>query len=142
MQIINAPPQHSTSNGQVKRFHSTLSEIVRCLKLQQNTIDTTELILKASIEYNRTIHSITSRRPIDVIHSSPEELKRDIKNKIVKAQERLLETHNKNRQSKNFKVGDKVFIKINKRLGNKLSPLYEEGIVEADIGTMTPIKVY
>jgi len=31
--ISNAPPLHSTSNGQVERFHSTLAEIARCLKI-------------------------------------------------------------------------------------------------------------
>lgn len=38
--VVNAPPLHSTSNGQVERFHSTLLEIARCLKLQRQIKDT------------------------------------------------------------------------------------------------------
>lgn len=29
IEVVNAPPLHSTSNGQVERFHSTLQEILR-----------------------------------------------------------------------------------------------------------------
>jgi len=39
-----------------------------------------------------------------------------------------------------FKVGDKVLVKSNRRLGNKLSPLYKEKTVEADMGTKVLIK--
>jgi len=58
IQIVNAPPHHSTSNGQVERFHSTLAEIARCLKIERGIKDTVELILLATIEYNKTIHSV------------------------------------------------------------------------------------
>jgi len=54
--ISNAPPLHSTSNGQVKRFHSTLAEIARCLKILKQINDTAEVILLATTKYNRTIH--------------------------------------------------------------------------------------
>jgi len=36
----NAPPLHSLSNGQVERFHITLSEIARCLKIDKDLTDT------------------------------------------------------------------------------------------------------
>lgn len=52
VQIANAPPLHSTSNGQVERFHSTLAEIARCLKIEKHLNDTVELILQSTIEYN------------------------------------------------------------------------------------------
>lgn len=61
--IANAPPLHSTSNGQVERFHSTLLEIARCLKLQKGLTDTTNLIMQAAIEYNRSIHSVKGEKP-------------------------------------------------------------------------------
>lgn len=37
-------------------------------------------------------------------------------------------------------MGDKVFVKNNRRLGNKMTPLYEEATVEADMGTTVLIK--
>jgi len=43
IEIVNAPPHHSTSNGQVERFHSTLAEIARCLKIERRIKDTVEL---------------------------------------------------------------------------------------------------
>ena len=140
IRIVNAPPLHSTSNGQVERFHSTLSEIARCLKIDRDISDTVELILQANVEYNRTIHSVTGRTPLEVIHTTPLELRDFIRERLINAQTNLLSTHNRDRIDRQFKVGDKVFVKSNKRLGNKLSPLYEEGIVEADLGTTILIK--
>lgn len=35
VRISNAPPLHSVSNGQVERFHSTLLELARCLKIDK-----------------------------------------------------------------------------------------------------------
>lgn len=55
--VENAPPLHSSSNGQVERFHSTLSEIARWLKMDKKINETVELILRATGEYNKTIHS-------------------------------------------------------------------------------------
>ena len=60
--IVNSPPLHSTSNGQVERFHSTMGEIARCLKLERQIMDTTELIMQATLEYNRTVHSVIGKK--------------------------------------------------------------------------------
>lgn len=87
VEIVNAPPLHSTSNGQVERLHSTILEIARCLKLEKSISDTVQLILLATIEYNRTIHTVTNKRPIDVIHSDSLELEVDVRNIVQKAQE-------------------------------------------------------
>lgn len=138
--IVNAPPLHSTSNGQVERFHSTLSEIARCLKIERKIEDTVDLILQSTIEYNRTIHSVTNEKPIDIIHSAPSEFKENIKERICNAQGRQLHYFNKNRHDKVYNVGDKVFVKNNRRLGNKMTPLYEEAIIEADMGTTVLIR--
>jgi len=35
VRIINAPPLHRTSNGQVERFHSTWLELARCIKIDK-----------------------------------------------------------------------------------------------------------
>lgn len=140
VEIVNSPPLHSTSNGQVERFHSTLAEIARCLKIERKIDDTVELILQSTIEYNRTIHSVTNERPIDTIHSTPSEVREKIKERICNAQNRQLQYFNKSRYDKVYNVGDKVFVKNNRRLGNKMTPLYEEATVEADMGTTVLIK--
>lgn len=137
---VNAPPLHSTSNGQVERLHSTLLEIARCLKLERKIDDTVDLILEATIAYNRTIHSITSQKPIDMIHSCALDFREAIKKKIKKAQEELLDRHNRTRQDKSFQVGDKVVVKTNRKLGNKLTPLGVDATIEADLGTTVLIK--
>ena len=36
---VNSLPLHSVSNGQVERFHSTMSEFSRCLKLRRQIDD-------------------------------------------------------------------------------------------------------
>jgi len=41
-----ADPRHSTSNGQVERAHSTLTELARCIKEEFNLIDYLEIIIK------------------------------------------------------------------------------------------------
>lgn len=140
VEIINSPPLHSSSNGQVERFHSTLSEIATCLKLEKHLSDTVEIILQATIEYNKSVHSVVDRRPIDIIHSSSPEFEAEIRDKIAKAQLLSLKRHNTDRRDRTFQVGDKVFLRLNKRLGNKLTPLFEEVTVEADLGSTVLIR--
>lgn len=136
--IANAPPLHSTSNGQVERFHNTLMEISRCLKLDKNLDDIEEIVLLATIEYNRSIHSVTEMKPITAFHSS--EADAQIVSRIKNTQIKNLEAHNKNRQDRDFAVGEKVFVKNNRRLGNKLTPLYTEEEVGKDLGTTVLIR--
>lgn len=48
--IVNALPLHSVSTGQVERFHSTLADIARSLKMDKKASDTVELIIRATVE--------------------------------------------------------------------------------------------
>ena len=64
----------------------------------------------------------------------------EIRNKIAKAQGEMLEVHNNNKQNSVFDVGEKVHVKNNKRLGNKISTLYEKADVERNLGTTVLIK--
>ena len=50
--IVNAPPLHSSSNGQVERFHGTYADIARAIKVEKMSDYTSELILKATIAHN------------------------------------------------------------------------------------------
>ncbi len=133
--IYTTPPAHSTTNGQVERFHSTLTEIARCQRLETCISDTAELILLATAKYNRTIHSMTNRKPIDIIHAIPDELVNEIKNRLICTQQIDLKRHNIKRQTRQYKLGERVFVKTNKRIGNKFTKLYTEKIVQSDLGT-------
>jgi len=64
----------------------------------------------------------------------------DIEGRIRHAQDKLRSRENASRQNRRFNAGDKVLVKSNRRLGNKLSPLCEEKTVEADMGTTVLIK--
>lgn len=66
---MKADPLHSSSNGQVEQFHSTLTEIARCLKLEKEISDTVELILRATVKYDSTLHSVTHKKPVDILHT-------------------------------------------------------------------------
>jgi len=138
--ISNAPPLHSVSNGQVERFHSTLVELSRCLKIDKGISDTVELILLATARYNKSIHSVIDKRPADVIQTQSDQPQYEIQDKIKITQDKLRNRENAARQNRVFKVCEKVLVKSNRRLGNKLSPLCEEKIVEADMGTTVLIK--
>jgi len=93
--ILNAPPLHSLSNGQVERFHGTLGDIARSFKLETQVEDTVENILLATIKYNRSIHSVTNKRPIDVIHAASKGSTVQIKEKIASAQQKTVDQMNK-----------------------------------------------
>jgi len=137
--IHATPPLHSSSNGQVERFHGTLTEIARCLKAENISTDTVELVLLATLRYNRSIHSTINCKPIDIIQSLPDKIQQDISAKILSKQKADLNFHNKNKVSKTFKPGEKVYVKVNKRLGNKFSKPYLEKTVQEDLGTTLKI---
>jgi len=138
--ISNAPPLHSVSNGQVERFHSTLVELARCLKIDKGINDTVELILLATARYNKSIHSVINKKPAEVMQADPDDPQSDVQEKIKNAQNVTRNRENASRRNRVFQVGDKVLVKSNRRLGNKLTPLCEERTIEADLGTTVLIK--
>lgn len=60
-------PHTPNENGIVERFHSTILEHLRILKLEQKNESVLSLINYALLAYNSSIHSFTRCRPIDVI---------------------------------------------------------------------------
>lgn len=140
IQLSNSPPHHSTSNGQVERFHSTLAEIARCLKEDRQITDTVELIQLSTIEYNKTIHSVTRETPLTVIHSSSPGLHETVRARLVEAQTRQLHRFNRNRSEVIYDVGELVRVKTNRRIGNKLSPRFVKRRIQADLGTTVLIR--
>jgi len=85
--ITNAPPLHSVSNGQVERFHSTLLELARCLKIDKGMSDTVEIILLATTKYNKSIHSVIDKRPVDAIQECTDDTQERIAHKIKSAED-------------------------------------------------------
>lgn len=134
------PVQHSTTNGQVERAHNTLIELTRCLAKQKDSTPGQE-VYNAVKEYNKTIHSVTGERPIDV-NFNPQKYP-DISNKIKLNQEKLLKYHNKNRENRNFEPGEIIYIKSNRR--RKDASSYTKHIVKEDQGDTiitTKNKIY
>ncbi len=64
-----ADPRHSTSNGQVERAHSTLTELARCIKEEFKLIDYSEIIIRAAKEFNQSIHFTTNQKPFDILYN-------------------------------------------------------------------------
>lgn len=137
--IYAIPPLHSTSNGQVERFHSTLTEIARCLRLDDISSDPIDLVLLSTSKYNRTIHSTVGMRPIDIMQTIPEDLKEAIQSRIAAKQKSDLNYHNRTTVTRTYNPGDKVYVKTNKRLGNKFSKAFNEKIVQQNLGTTVRI---
>jgi len=100
------------------------------MKIDKGMGDTIEL---ATAQYNKSIHWV-------VIVAHPDEPQEEMYNNIQKAQTALRARENASRKNRVFEVGEKVLVKTNRRLGNKLTPLCEERAVEADMGTTVFIK--
>lgn len=139
IEIYKTPPYSSSVNGQVERFHSTLSEIMRCLKTDQTHRTFEELLDRSVYEYNFSIHSTTKKRPIEVffgrtVSTDPEAYEKSKQSNIERLKEKQaqdLKYHNKNRDRiKTYNPGDIIYVKINKRLGSKLSPRFKKEVVK------------
>lgn len=60
------PPYRSEVIDQVERFHSTLAEIMRCIKSDRRNRTFGGLLERSVNEYNCTIHSTIKKPPIDI----------------------------------------------------------------------------
>lgn len=119
------PPAHSITNGQIERAHSTLLEIAR--SLAANTEETpVEVVYQATREYNKTIHSVTKQKPVDVQYHSDKYPQ--IIELLKKAQKQMREFENKNRENKEYREGDVIFVKTDRR--NKAGPRYKKYTVK------------
>lgn len=111
---------HSTSNAQVERLHLTILEITR-IRIKQNKSAATEELFNAIKEYNRT-----RRKPIELFFERSKT--KGIKELIENKQEYMLSYHNKKRTQKEYKTGQTVYVKQNRR--NKTNPRYLKKTVQ------------
>lgn len=109
-----------------------------CLKRERNIVDTVEVFLLATMEYNKTTHFVTKEKPVDVLITPT--LWPTIKLKLAKAQGDILQRTSRTRRNRIFNVGDQVMVRICRRRGNKLSIRYEARKIQADLGTTVLIR--
>jgi len=125
-----ADPRHSTSNGQIERAHSTLSEIARCIKDDLNLDDYSEVLIRAAQKYNMTIHTITNQRPYDILYNKIEY--DTIPQLLKQAQEKMLNSHNRGRKEKDYLVGEVIYEKKHGER-NKLNSRYKNEVVKENL---------
>lgn len=139
IEVFTTPPYRSEANGQIERFHSTLAEIMRCLKDEGVCRDFEELLERSVNEYNHSIHTTIGKRPVDIffgrtVDFSPgsyERTREDNMTKLKKKQEKDLEYHNKNKKEiKQYIPGQEIFVRVNKRLGTKLTERFKRELVK------------
>lgn len=149
IKIFKTPPYKSEVNGQIERFHSTLSEIMRCLKSDGVERSFESLLERSVNEYNHSIHSTTNKKPVELFYGrtpnvNPEEFEKTRLSNIEKLKEQQaknIEFHNKKRKSiKTYEVGETIYVKHNKRIGSKLTVRYKPEIVKENKNTVIITK--
>lgn len=145
IRVFRTPPYKSEVNGQIERFHSTLSEIMRCLKSDGNPRSFEELLERATNEYNFTVHSTTGKKPVELFFGrsprfTPEDFEKNRINNLEKLKEKQqkdIRHHNKKRKPlKNYETGQTIYVRHNKRLGTKLTARYNKEIVKENKNTV------
>lgn len=152
-------------NGIVERFHSTILEHLRILKLEKRNESIINLIPYALLAYNNSIHSFTKCRPIEIItgHFDPrdpidikisehllqqyvlehrEQMSKvyDLINETALHQRtELTENRNKSREpEQEYSPEQQVFIRNPAAARQKTAPRYTRDTVLADL----PIHIY
>lgn len=129
IQHTATPLNHSTTNTQGERLHSTLIEISTSLASENSTTPGEELF-NAIRQYNSTIHSSTGLKP-EVVFFNREKYT-EIKEILQNNQEKLLLYHNKGRRNITYKPGDIIYSKTDRR--NKIAKRYNQHKVKEDRG--------
>lgn len=152
-------------NGIVERFHSTILEHLRILKLEKKTEPAINLMPYAILAYNSSIHSFTKCRPIDLItgHFDPrdpididltehllQQYLQDHKTRVNRVYDIINETslhdrtvltenRNKDREpEKEYTPDQQVFVRNPMASRQKLAPRFTQDVVLADL----PIHIY
>lgn len=152
-------------NGIVERFHSTILEHLRILKIQQRNESVINLMSYALLAYNNTIHSFTRCKPIEIItgHFDPrdpftadlssqllQQYVIDHKNRMsvtynliqdASASHRtnLTDSRNKNREAPiEYSPDQQIFVRNPLASRRKLAPRYIQDKVLTDL----PIHIY
>lgn len=152
-------------NGIIERFHSTLLEHLRILRLQRKNEPAVNLIPYALLAYNSSVHSFTKCRPFDLLlghfdprdpldvdlneillqqymqsHKSQMQTVYDIINEqSLSNRTTLIEQRNKNREPEiDYEPGQQIFVKNPLATRQKLAPRFTQDKVLANL----PIHIY
>lgn len=152
-------------NGMIERFHSTILEHLRILKIEKRNEPVENLMLYAILGYNSSIHSFTKCRPIDLItgHFDPrdpldvnlsehllQQYLEDHRKRLTQVYEmineasqshriELTENRNKNREpEKDYHPDQQIFIRNPLASRQKLAPRFTHDTVLANL----PIHIY
>lgn len=158
-------PHTPNENGIVERFHATILEHLRILKISQKGESVINLMPYALLAYNSSIHSFTKCKPIEVItgHFDPrdsfdidlsahllQQYMTNHKEKMTRAYSAIHElcnetrkelTNNRNRQREpevDYSPEQQIFVKNPFASRQKLAPRYTHDVVMADL----PIHIY
>lgn len=144
VKVFKTPPYSSSVNGQIERFHSTLSEIMRCLKTENVHASFSELLHRSVYEYNNSVHSTIKKKPVEAffgkrVNIDQRDTEKEREETIQRLKEKQVEDinyHNKKKSPpKTYETGQTIFVKENKRIGTKLSRTYRQEIVKEDKNT-------
>lgn len=144
IELLNTPSDRSKTNGKVERFHSTITEIFRCIKEKFKNLTVSEIYQIAVSEYNNTIHSATNIRPVELFLAIKVNEKGEIKNLIEQSKEiydrvsfelkerqrKIYDRVNKKREdTPKFEKNEKIYIK---RAGikKKIEPAFIENEIK------------
>jgi hypothetical protein len=144
IEIYLTPSQKSEVNGTVEKVHSTITEIIRCLKNELKELSMKELVNVAVDRYNNTFHSITHTKPSDIFFGREsrinyqnllnfrEKINEDLVNRLRQHQQKNLRTQNKKRkQPKSFQPGETIFTAV-KQIQSKIKPKFTRETVAQD----------
>lgn len=94
-------PHRHTGNSDIERFHSSLNENIRILKVREENDDIAynyDLPLQALQAYNNSLHLSTKQKPIDLHFYNSEIQMQKIYEEIENTKKRMLEYRNKGRK--------------------------------------------
>lgn len=114
-------PNNHTGNSDIERLHSTISERIRVLGIENKSLNIKEKISKALEWYNNSYHSVTKEKPIDVAEGRCN--KALIHGRLVKEKDRYIGKRNKDREEY-IETRSEGYIKNYKSLRHKQEPKF------------------
>ncbi|CAM8886149.1 unnamed protein product [Rhodiola kirilowii] len=141
--LAHSTAYHPQSDGQTEVVNRSLEDYLRCF-VSTHQRDWTQLLPWAEFSYNTALHSSTGTTPYEVVYGRPppalldhvpgsttvatleeqikqrEDLLRELKQNLARAQQRMMQHANLKRQDKQFEVGDLVWVRLQPYRQNSL----------------------